>query len=139
MADKDGWLGMMGRDAYAELTGLEVVLAEPGRAEVRLPITPKVLNGHGNVHGGAIFTLADYAGALASNMHGDATMATNGSISFLRPARGDVLFAKAKTIKAGRRVKFQAVEIYDGRNELVAIFQGGDITVNRKVPDAPSA
>ncbi len=138
MSDTQDWLDVMGHDAYAATTGLEVVRAEPGYAEVRLPITPKILNGHGNVHGGAIFTLADYAGALASNMYGDATMATNGSISFLRPVNGAVLVAKARTIKAGRRMKYQQVDMYDDRGELVATFQGAAITVNRNVPNIPS-
>ncbi len=137
MSDKKDWLEVMGHDAYAELTGLEVLRADPGYAEVRLPVTPKILNGHGNVHGGAIFTLADYAGALASNMHGDPTMATNGSISFLRSAGDGFLLAKAKTVKAGRRMKFLAVEIFDSRDQLVALFQGGAITVERKKPNVP--
>ncbi|MCL2001726.1 MAG: PaaI family thioesterase [Planctomycetes bacterium] len=137
MPDKKCWLEIMGHDAYAELIGLEVVHAEPGRAEVRLTITPKVLNGHGNVHGGAIFTLADYAGALASNMLGDPTIATNGSIAFLRPAGSGILTAKARTVKSGRRMKYLVVDICNDRDELIAVFHGGAITVHRKNPAPP--
>lgn len=122
----------MGHDNYAALTGLEVVKAEPGRVEVRMPVTRDILNGHGNVHGGALFTLADYAAAAASNMLGEATMATNGSISYLRAVREGSVVARAKTVKAGRRMKFQVVELYNDRDELVAVFQGGAINVTRK-------
>lgn len=132
MPKKNELAERMGHDAYAEITGLEVIHAEPGYVEVRMPVTEKILNGHGNVHGGALFTLADYAQAAASNMLGEATMATNGSISYLRAVREGHVLAKAKTIKSGRRMKFQAVELFDAKGELVAIFQGGSITVARK-------
>ncbi|MCC8190261.1 MAG: PaaI family thioesterase, partial [Planctomycetes bacterium] len=84
MPNKEDLARMMGHDAYAELTGLEVVRAVPGEVEVRLPVTPRILNGHGMVHGGALFTLADYSAAAASNLLGVPTMATHGSISYLR-------------------------------------------------------
>lgn len=122
----------MGRDRYAELTGLEVVRALPGDVEIRLPVTEKILNGHGNVHGGALFTLADYASAAASNMFGVPTVATGASISYLRAATRGHLVAKAKTVKNGKRMKFQAVEIFDADGELVALFQGASIVVGRK-------
>lgn len=124
----------MGHDAYAAMTGLEVLHVEPGRVDVRMPVTPGILNGHGNVHGGALFTLADYAAAAASNMLGTATMATNGSISYLRAVRGGHVLAKARTVKDGQRMKFQVVELFDEQDRLVAVFQGGAITVNRKQP-----
>ena len=131
MSEKDEVFEIMGRDNYAGLTGLKVVTARPGYAEVSLPVTEKIMNGHGNVHGGAIFTLADYAAALASNMFGEPTMATGGSISYLRAVRDGYLLAKATTVKAGRRMKFQVVDIYDAEEELVATFQGGAINVFR--------
>ena len=112
MPTKDELFERMGRDRYAELTGLEVLAAAPGTAEVKMPVTPGILNGHGNVHGGALFTLADYAAAVASNMLGTPTMATNGSISFLRAVREGYVVATARTVKAGKRMKFMAVEIH---------------------------
>ena len=132
MPDEPGWLEAMGRDAYAELTGLEVAEARAGHAVVRLAVTPRILNGHGNVHGGAFFTLADYAAALASNLHGVPTMAVNGNINFLRAVRSGSLTATARTVKSGRRMKFIMVEIRDDAGVLAAVFQGGSITAPRK-------
>jgi acyl-CoA thioesterase len=123
---------LMGTDAYAEHAGMEVLRAEPGYAEVRLTLSPSVLNGHGNLHGGALFTLADYAGAIASNMHGEATAAITGSISFLSAVRGGHVVARARTVKAGRRITFQNVDIYDDRGVLAATFQGTAARVRRK-------
>lgn len=129
MFDKEKLFQAMGRDAFADLAGMEVVDAGPGRAEVVMPVVPAILNGHGKVHGGALFTLADYAAAVASNLQGDPTMATNGSISFLRAVSDGRVVAKARTVKSGRRMKYQVVDMFDDAGNLVAVFQGGAIVV----------
>lgn len=123
---------IMGIDTYAQKTGCEILRAEPGYAEVRLPIVPGVLNGHGNLHGGALFTLADYAAALASNLCDHPTMAVSCSIAYLNAVRGGHVLAKARTVKNGRRMKFQLVEIFDAEDRLVATFQGGAMHVSRR-------
>lgn len=122
----------MGIDLFAREIGCEVLRAEPGYAEVRLPLAPKVMNGHGNLHGGALFTLADYASALASNLNDHPTMAINGSISFLSAVRDGHVLARARTVKNGRRMKFQVVEIFDAAERLVATFQSGCMHVPPK-------
>ena len=132
MADNSTWREVMGDDVYAlRTTGIEVVEAKPGYARTRLPVTPAIMNGHGNVHGGAYFTLADYTAALASNMLGPRNMAVNGSISFLRAVRGGELIAEARTVKSGKRMSFMTVEIRDASGELAAVFQSSSITVDR--------
>ena len=115
---------------------MDVVVAEPGYAKVRMPVTDKVLNGRGMVHGGAFFTLADYAGALASNMCGIPTVATNCTIAFLKSAREGVLWAEAKTIKAGRRLTTQTVEVRNDAGELLAFFQGTAMRTGKTLSDA---
>lgn len=132
MFDREKFYDIMGHDAFITLAGVEVVRAEAGFAEVRLPVTPKVLNGHGKVHGGALFTLADYAGAIASNLHGETTMAVNGSISFMRGVTEGHVTARARTVKNGRRMKFLVAEIFDAEERLVAVFQGGAMHVPRR-------
>ncbi len=122
----------MGRDAYAHQSGLEVLAADRGYAKVRLPVAPHTLNGHGNLHGGALFTLADYTAAIASNMFGEATMAVGGTISFLSAVREGSVVAEARTVKNGRRLKFMLVEIHDDTGKLVATFQGTAVTVPKK-------
>ncbi len=132
MADNSTWREVMGDDVYAlRTTGIEVVEAKAGYARTRLPVTPAIMNGHGNVHGGAYFTLADYTAALASNMLGPRNMAVNGSISFLRAVRSGELIAEARTVKSGKRMSFMTVEIRDASGELAAIFQSSSITVDR--------
>ena len=132
MLDRERFREIMGVDNYAVLAGMEVIRAEPGYAEVKLPLTDKVMNGHGNLHGGAMFTLAGYAGAIASNMHGGPTLAVNGSISFLRAVRSGYVLARARTVKTGRRMNFVSVDVVDENDRPVATFQGGAMAVGRK-------
>lgn len=51
-----------------EACGCRVVEAGPGHAVCEFDIEEKHLNGFGGVMGGAIFTLADFAVAIASNI-----------------------------------------------------------------------
>lgn len=132
MIDKNKLIEVMGRDAYADMTGVEVIRAEPGYAEAVMKVVPSIVNGHGNVQGGALFTLADYTAAVASNMFGTATTAVDCSISFLSMVREGHVTAKARTVKKGSRMTFQVVELFRSDGELVAIFQGGAIAVPRR-------
>lgn len=118
----DRALELMGRDEYAKLTGLEVVEVAPGSALVRMLVSKKILNGRGVVHGGAYFTLADFAAAVAANSCGVAAIGTDCSISYLRATSSGCLFARARTVKNGRNLAFTTVEITDDNGEVAAIF-----------------
>ena len=52
-------------DRLAQWFGMEVLEVGPGRAKVRMAISEKLFNAADMVHGGALFSLADYAFALA--------------------------------------------------------------------------
>ncbi|MCC8109782.1 MAG: PaaI family thioesterase [Planctomycetes bacterium] len=132
MKDSEEFLRIMGKDVYAHHTGIEVLTAEPGYSKTRLPVSPETLNGHGNLHGGALFTLADYTAAIASNMLGVPTVAVNGNIQYLRSVRGGSVTCEARVIKTGKRMNFMTVEIRNDQDDLVATFQGGAMTVVRK-------
>ena len=72
------------RDRFAALAGIELLEVSPGYAKVKMPIDERHLNGVSCVHGGAIFTLADFALAVASNSHGTVAVAA-GSVGNAHP------------------------------------------------------
>src|SRR5665647_1828513 len=81
------------RDRYAALTGIEIIEVQKGYCKARLVIEDKHLNAANVVQGGAIFTLADLAFAVASNSHGQLALAINVNISFLRgKSKGCLLY-----------------------------------------------
>ena len=111
-------------DRFARHVGLNVIRVEKGYAEVEMPIRPCHLNAMDMVHGGAIFTLGDYAFALAANFAGNPSVALSVSINFLRPGKAGVLTAKAKELSTAGRVATYLVEICDADAQIVASFQG---------------
>jgi acyl-CoA thioesterase len=107
-------------DRFARLAGIELVKVDPGYALARMTIEDKHLNGVDLVHGGAIFTLADYAFAAACNAGGRPTVGINASISFIKTPRGKTLTAEAKEVSSGRRLGTYQVNIYDEDQVLSA-------------------
>jgi acyl-CoA thioesterase len=72
---------LMSKDQFAKHSGIELLDVSKGTAKARMQIKKEHLNGIGIVHGGAIFTLADFVFAAASNSHGILAVAINVSIS----------------------------------------------------------
>lgn len=111
-------------DQYAERSGIELLSISPGRATARMPLQPHHLNGLGTVQGGAIFTLADFTFAAASNSHGTVAVAVNASITFMKAAQTGTLWAEARELARNFKIGTYSVEIKDDQGELVAHFQG---------------
>lgn len=114
----------MEKDRFAAYLGIEVVDVGPGCAKVRMPLTDDHKNGLAIGHGGAVFSLADLAFAVASNSHGTVAVAINADISYVKAATGDMLFAEARETSRNPRLATYTVEVTDQSGDLVAIFQG---------------
>jgi len=112
------------RDRFAEFLGIELLETSEGYAKSRMQISKEHLNGIGTVHGGAIFTLADFTFAVASNSHGKVTVAINADISFMNAAKEGALIAEAREISRNHKLGTYTVEIKNDNGKLVAIFQG---------------
>ncbi len=116
-------------DRFAKHSGIEVLEVSEGKAKAKMEIGEKHLNGVGLVHGGAIFTLADLAFAVASNSHGTAALAINVSIAYLKATTKGTLFAEAEEVSRNPKLATYAVRVTNEDDELIALFQG---TVYRK-------
>ena len=112
------------KDLFAGFVGIELIEAGEGRASARLAIGDHHRNGLGLVHGGAIFTLADLAFAAAVNSRGRAAVAIHCSISYLKAAAGDVLFAEAEEVSCGPKIAAYTIRITDASGEIIARFEG---------------
>lgn len=110
-------------DKLAAAMGMKIERVEPGIAVVTMPVADMHMNGMGAVHGGAIFSLADFCFAVASNSHGRAAMAINCSISFFKGVKSGVLTATAKEQYLGNRIAGYLMEVTDERGALVASMQ----------------
>lgn len=111
---------------FARSLGAELVSASDGTAVMTLPLSHAVENRKGDIHGGAIATLADTSMAYAIRSAGDglfslSTVSLN--VSYLAPGTG-VLAAKALCTKFGRSTCFAVVDIAGGDGALVATATG---------------
>ena len=83
-------------------------------------ITPGHLNAQGHVMGGAIFTLADYAFAVASMCGACAAVSLTSTIEFMKATKGTRLIATCDADKTGRKVGFYTIEVEDDLGEAIA-------------------
>ena len=111
-------------DHFARHAGIELMELSAGYAKAQMVITDCHLNGVKLVHGGAIFTLADFAFAAASNSHGKIAVGITSNITYMKPAISGILFAEAKELLLSNRLGNYVVNITNELNELVAVFQG---------------
>ncbi len=104
---------------------MEILVAEPGRAVLRMEVRPMHLNGHQICHGGFIFTLADSTFAFACNSYNHVTVAAGCSIEFLKSARlGDVLTCEGvEQTRAGRHGIYD-MRVTNQQGETIALFRG---------------
>lgn len=112
-------------DRHAALLGIRRLAVGPTTAQAAMTVGDQHLNDIGRAHGGALFSLADAAVALAANADpAERAVVTLGQLQFVRPAsRGDHLLATAvREFRLRRRAGF-SVRITCG-DELVAIGAG---------------
>ena len=115
---------MKGTDQFAEALGIKVLGAKDGYSKVQMKIEKVHTNALGFTHGGAIFSLADYAFAHACNFGDNVAVAVQVSINFLKPSvEGDILVAEASRVSDGKTMGLYQVTVKNGK-KLVASFSG---------------
>lgn len=122
--ESDAVIRCLRNDQFAARNDIELLEVRPGFARAKMTVHPHHLNGVGTVQGGAIFTVADFAFAAASNSHGTVAVAVNVSISFLKAGRDGHLWAEAREISCNPKLGSYTVEVRNDAAELIALFQG---------------
>ena len=77
-----------GHDRFAEHAGCRIVEGSRDHAVCELDIKDHHRNALGNVMGGAIFTLADFALAIASNTGENPSVSVSSTIEYLSASKG---------------------------------------------------
>lgn len=104
-----------------DATGIVIDSAEPGKAVCSLVLEEKHMNENNVPMGGAIFTLADIACAVAANGYSEKkTVSQQASITFLSPAKGSRLVAEASCLRSGRTTALYTVDVRDELGTYVA-------------------
>lgn len=129
---------MWADDAASRGLGLEIVSVGPGRAELAMTVTERMVNGHNICHGGFIFTLADSTFAFACNTYNQRTVAQHCAITFIVAGQlGDRLTARG--IEKNRRGRSGIYDITVTRQDgaVIAEFRGHSRTIEGELVPAP--
>jgi acyl-CoA thioesterase len=116
---------MLGKDAAEASWDIKIEEARVGYSRISMKLRADMLNGHGTVHGGMAFALADTAFAYACNSRNLRTVGAQASMVYLDTARLDeILVAEAQEVAlVGRNGVYNvSVRTQDGR--AIAEFQG---------------
>lgn len=101
-----------------------------GMARIEAPILPGSRQQHGFAHAGLTFAIGDSAAgyaALSVMPEGHEVLTTEMKIHLLAPAKGDLLVATGRVIRAGRRLVIVQADVHAleaGRESHVALLTG---------------
>jgi acyl-CoA thioesterase len=128
-------------DPYGRWLGIELLEVRPGFCRAGLTLAPHMTNFHGSPHGGAIFSLADFAFGGACNGHGEPAVALTVTIQFHAAARvGQRLVAEAREARQGKRAGFYAMTVTDEADgTVVATCQAVSLRTDAHRPHGPKA
>lgn len=102
------------RPGYTSSVGTRVLLAEPGRVHLSLQRRDDLLQFNGYFHGGVIAGLADHAagGAVTTLLPiGRIGITVNLSVTFIAPADGEMIIARATALTVGSTIATATIEI----------------------------
>lgn len=122
---------MWASDKASRALGMVLVEVAPGRATIRLTVTDAMVNGHGMMHGGYIFTLADSAFAFACNTYNQRTVAQHCSITYIAAGKlGDQLTASGVERSRTGRSGIYDITVTRADGTVIAEFRGHSRTID---------
>ncbi|SNR25366.1 PaaI family thioesterase [Puniceibacterium sediminis] len=124
-----------GRQSMMATFGASLADVAPGCVTIHAPILPGAMQQQGFGHAGLTFSIGDSAAgyaALTLLAQDQEVVTAEIKINLLAPARGDLLIARGKVVKPGRRLVVVTSEVYARAGDtetLIAILQGTMIPV----------
>ncbi|HJU76566.1 MAG TPA: hydroxyphenylacetyl-CoA thioesterase PaaI [Sphingomicrobium sp.] len=125
---------MLAEEGTGPAWGILIEEARAGYARLAMQVRSDMLNGHGTVHGGMVFALADTAFAYVCNGKNEKTVAAQASIVFLGSAgEGDTLIAQADELSTAGRSGVTRVSVRTADGRPIAEFTGYSRTIGGPV------
>lgn len=107
------------QDHFVKEIGITIVEIREGFAVVKLEPTTMHTNANNFINGGALYTLADFAGVCAASSYGYRITTITGNVNYLRAVKsGDEIYAVARVSKAGHKIIDIDVQIVDKNGEF---------------------
>ena len=122
-AEKERLREVFGRVPFAHFLGLELDELERGEATFHLSVRDELKQNKGVLHGGVTASLIDTAAAFAAVTlleSGESTTTIDLTIHYLRPLTEGRATARARVLRAGRRLLTISVDVWDETEALAA-------------------
>lgn len=114
-----------GKGTLVEYLGIELLRAEPGLVEGRMPVDRRHHQPMGILHGGVSVVLAETLGSLGANWLVDREryfcVGQEVNANHLRSVSEGWVYACARVVHAGRRSQVWEIRIEDEQHKLVCI------------------
>lgn len=124
------------RNTLMETLGIEFVAIGDDFLTAKMPVSSKVHQPYGQLHGGATAALAESVGSAASNFFIELdSQYVNGielTINHVKSKKKGVVFATAKNIHKGRSTHLWEVRIVDEEGDLISICKMTNIVLNKR-------
>ncbi|MDH4117625.1 MAG: hotdog fold thioesterase [Acidimicrobiia bacterium] len=122
--DVDRLADMIAADRYASHLGMRLV-PDADAVVVEMTVGDEHQNFLGTTHGGAVFSLADCAFALASNVAGARAVAIDTHLVLTGGSPlGDVLTARAEETTRGRSLGTYRIKVSRSDGRVIGLFTG---------------
>ena len=129
-------LNSLSKNTLMETLEIEFVAVGEDFLTAKMPVTPKVHQPYGIMHGGATAAIAETVGSCASAFFlNDKTKLVNGielSINHLKSKREGTVFATAKAIHMGRTTHLWEIRVEDEDGKLISLCKLTNIVLDKK-------
>lgn len=119
------WMATLPTRGLLDTLGIEVVEAEPARVVMTMPVTPRVHQPMGLLHGGASVALAESVASIAGVLNVDRTRFTCVGVEInanhVRSLRAGVVTATGTPLHLGRTTQVWEIRITDEAGRLVCV------------------
>lgn len=124
------------KNTLGETLDIEYVDIGDDLLTAKMPVTSKVHQPYGQLHGGATAALAEQVGSAASNFFIDnKSQFVNGielTINHIKSKKDGVVFATARNIHKGRSTHLWEVKIVDENDNLISVCKMTNIVLDKR-------
>lgn len=116
---------IVGKDPFATFLGIKVEEVRESYSRVSLIIREEFCNAAVRAHGGAVFSVADQAFAIACNSRGYSAFAAEMKINYFQGVSpGQTLVAEATPIDIRKRISLWNIDVTDSEGNKIAVAHG---------------
>lgn len=124
------------KDTLMETLDIELIDFGEDFLVARMPVTKKVYQPDGILHGGATVALAESVGSFASNifLHSKDLMVRGIEISanHLKPVKSGFVYAKATFVHKGKTTQLLDIRITNEQNQLISVCKLSTISLPKR-------